>query len=281
MFRKPWNLWNWLLVLVALAVSVSAALAAQSRDADFKKLAAQIVAQRQAGKEENPELQERALGILDELAMAALNLQATGAPPSDLPDLSLANARLQGTAAGQERVGESYVIIQVGSGAASASAAVYALAANFSWSGPSAVRLYVPQSLPAGNAAQRSRGYKLAGRIDRLAFLDFFDEYLEVVAVNTGARVFVTVTGRTDDRKTGSFAAWRAVRGKVEAVWSSDLLEHSTYEVKDSALRIDYCAEPDEEKPALCKKMLRDRYVWNGGWMRTAQDDISPKTTSR
>ena len=85
------------------------------------------------------------------------------------------------------------------------------------------------------------------------------------------------VTGRTDDRKTGSFAAWRLVGSRLQALWSSELLEHSSYEAKDGVLRIDFCSENDEEKPSVCKKMTRERYAWNAGWIRLLQEDITPK----
>lgn len=264
-------------------------LIAQSREAEFKKLAQQIVAQRQASGDEKNAPQERALALLDEVAIAAMNTPQPTAAPSLYPYLGVVNSALGALRAEQMIIGESFQIVPVLIPATPQTAPVYAAAVNFSLSGPSAVRLYAPTAIASqpptpGSAApayDRWSNYKLAGRIDRFSHTDFFDEYLEVLPVNPAAGVFVTVTGRTDDRKTGAFTAWRIAGRELSVVWSSDLLEHSRYEAKDGELRIEYCAEADDDKPAVCKKMLRDRYIWRGSWTRTQQEDVTPKTMNQ
>jgi hypothetical protein len=254
---------------------------AQSREAEFRKLAEHIAALRQAGAEEDKELQQRALALLDEAAIAGLHSVPRTAAPHRLPNLDVVAERLQALMAEPSRIGEGYVPVQAGAESPQMSAPVYAVVVNFSLSGPSAVRLYEPQRLGGTGAQQRWSDFRLVAQIDRFTHPDFFDEYLEVVAMNPGAGVFVTVTGRTDSRKTGSFAAWRYAGKKLAQVWASDLLEHSSYESRDGVLRLDYCAEPDEEKPTVCRKMVRERYAWEGGWTRRTQEDITPKTAYR
>ncbi|MBI3404822.1 MAG: hypothetical protein HY046_05135 [Acidobacteria bacterium] len=248
----------------------------QDRDAEFKRLAAQIVAQRQAGKEEKPELQVQAMAILDLIVKAGM-----GNPSRDSAlqgaDLLKLNTRLEALASQPAPVGESYRALAI----REASPPLLALVANFGLSGPSAVRIYTPMFLTDSSTSATRTEFGVIGRIDRFVFPDYFDEYLEVVPVTPSAGVFVTVTGRTDDRKTGSFAAWRFDGNALQSVWSSDLLERSSYETKDGEFRVTYCSETDEDKPSVCKKMVRDHYTWSSGWQRVAQEDVTPKTPPR
>lgn len=245
-----------------LGVSVSP----QDTLGEFRKLAAEIAARRQASAEEKEPLQTRALELLDATAVAAFN-EASTAPQSRLPALNRVQEKLHALAGPEPRVGEDYQAVQLmteGDGVAP----VYGVAVNFGLSGPSAVRLYAPTEQVKAGAQQVWTGYRLAAKIDRFTHEDFFDEYLEVVPVNPSAAVFVTVTGRTDERKTGLFMAWRLEGRQLRNLWTSELLEHSAYEAKDGEFALEYCAEADESKPSVCKKLQRDRYVWSCGWTK-------------
>ena len=269
-----------LILAAALMISAGAWLHAQGREVEFRGLAQQIVAQRQAGGEEKAELLERALAIVDEVTIGGLNAVVPTAGPSRLPYMNVVIERMQALSAPEIRIGESYVAGLVGAESSPAGVPVYAGVVNFGLSGPSAVRLYAPVAVETVSGHERWTNYKLVGRIDRISHSDYFDEYLEVVAVNPGAAVFVTVTGRTDDRKTGIFMAWRYHGGQVHNVWTSDLLEHSTYEAKDGEFRVTYCSEADDDRPSVCKAKQTDRYHWAGAWTRRTADDTSPKTTA-
>ena len=251
------------LAIVALLLLVPAGAPAQSapssggKEAEFKRLAAQIAPERSLATEQGAGSQQEALSILDQFALEAL--QGEGEP-----DLKALNHRLAELVAQQPARGESYIVVRLGG-----SPALFALAANFGVSGPSAVRLY----------ARGSHGYELSARIDRFSQQDFFDDYLELVPVNN-APVFVTVTGRTDELATGMFAAWRFAGGRLENLWSSDLLPQSSYEARPDGLEITYCAETDEDQPSVCRGMARDRYVWDGvAWKPTGQTRLQPLHT--
>ena len=230
----------------------------QKAESEFKRLAAQLAELRLGGAEEGEKLQEQALAILDAIALETLNRRGE-------PDLASLNQRLAALVTQQPAVGEDYRVVRLGG-----TPAAYALVVNFSLGGPSAVRLY---------AAGEGR-YVLAARIDRLAQKDFFDEYLELVPVPGpvagGPIVFVTVTGRTDDLQTGSFMTWRFDGQRVQVVWSSEILQQSSYESRADGFRLTYCAETDEANPRTCRRMVRDLYVWDGAaWKRVEQTAIS------
>ncbi len=224
--------------------------AGQEPESTFRRLAEQLAQERLDGVEESEARQEQALGILDRIVLEALNV--TGAPKLD----SL-NQRLAGLITQQPLVGEGYRVVRL-----NGSPAVYALVVNFGLAGPSAVRIY-------RSAAGR---YALAARIDRFAQKDFFDEYLEVVPVAAPVVLFVTVTGRTDDLQTGAFTAWRLDGERLQALWSSEILQQSSYESDADGFRLTYCAQTDEDSPRVCRRMTRDRYVWDGAaWKRVEQ----------
>jgi hypothetical protein len=91
--------------------------------------------------------------------------------------------------------------------------------------------------------------------------------------------LFVTISGRTDDLQTGVFTAWKFDERKVVPVWTSDILEHSSYEVVPDGLQITYCAESDAEGP-LCRRMVRDRYLWqSAAWKRVESNPIPPSAS--
>ena len=238
--------------LRALPPNANERAQAQSAESEFARLALRLAQQRLAGAEENEKLQEQALAILDSMALGTLN--APGAP-----NLEALNQRLASLVTQQPSVGENYRVVRLGG-----PPAAYALAANFGLSGPSAVRLY-------GAAAGR---YALAARIDRFAQKDFFDEYLELVPVTAPVTLFITVTGRTDDLQTGAFTAWRFDGDRVRAEWSSDILQQSSYESLPDGFHITYCAQTDEDNPRVCRRMTRDRYVWDAAWKRVEQTPV-------
>lgn len=226
----------------------------QKPPSDFTRLAARLAQQRLGGAEESEKLQEQALGILDSLVLEVLD--AAGEP-----NLDRLNQRLAALAVQQPSVGENYRVLRLGG-----NLAAYALAANFGLGGPSAVRLYAPTA----------RRHALAARIDRFAQKDFFDEYLEVVPVSGSgsgpATIFVTVTGRTDELQTGAFTLWRLTPQGVQAVWTSDILQQSSYDSRPDGFQLTYCADTDEDRPRICRQMMRDRYVWDGvAWKRVEQ----------
>ncbi len=238
--------------LPALGGALAGRQAAQG-NTEFGRLAAQLSQARLGGAEDNEKLLDQALTILDGLALTALNASAT-------PDLDALNQRLASLATQEPPVGENYRVMRLG-----ATPAVYALAANFGLGGPSAVRLYSP-------AAGR---YVRSGRIDRFAQKDFFDENLELVLVQAPVVLFVTITGRTDDLQTGSFAAWLLDGDRLKLVWISDLLQQSTYESGGDGFRLTYCAQTAEENPRVCRRMVRDRFAWEGGaWKRAEQKAV-------
>lgn len=225
----------------------------QKPESEFARLAARLAQQRLGGADEGEKLQEQALAILDGLVLEALNTPQG-------PDLEALNKRLAAMAIQQPPVGEDYRVVRLGG-----QPAAYALVANFGLAGPSAVRLYTT----AGGR------HGLAARIDRFTRTDFFDEYLELVPVTAPLTLFVTVTGRTDELQTGSFTAWRLDGNRVTPVWSSDILPQSSYESRPDGFRLTYCAATDEDNPRICRRMTRDRYVWDGTtWKRVEQTNI-------
>ncbi len=201
------------------------------------------------------EAMEQALKILDRVAIASL-----AGNGQDL--LPVANQRLAGYVTRQPVAGEGYRLYRI-----KREPDVYALAANFGSSGPSAVRVYA-STAPAGPLG-------VAARIDRFSQKDYFDDYLELVGVDSRDAVFVTATGRTDELRSGWFAAWRFDGKGVAEMWSSELLPHSSYEAIPGGIAITYCADFDEANPAACRKMLRERHQWDGiAWKRVQQEEI-------
>ncbi len=150
---------------------------------------------------------------------------------------------------------------------------MFALAANFGSSGPSAARFYV----------RGPEKYGVAARIDPAVQPDYFDDYLQILPMPELARaadvICVTVTGRTDEFATGAFAAWRLTGDRLQEVWVTDLLPRSSYQARSNGLQLTYCAEPDEDHPGVCRRMTRERYIWDGAWRRVEQTDvpISPR----
>jgi len=245
-------------VILVLLLSMVAGLRAQvNSDAttEFKKLAVQLSTARLDGAEESEASQEMALGILDKSVIAILNGTA-------LPDLDAANRRLADLVSHVPPVGENYRLVRLGG-----NPVAYALVVNFGQIGPAAVRIY-------SNASGR---YALAARIDRFVEKDFFDSDIELIPVSTSDPVFVIVAGRTDDLATGMFTAWRFDGRRAVSLWTSDLLQQSSYEDDADGFHLTYCSEPDEDHPSVCHKMTRELYGLQAGeWKRLEAKDVIP-----
>ncbi len=232
-----------------------AAVPEDPRVTEFRQLAAQVAERRRTGADETEDLQEKALKLLDSIVLEQLNHTGT-------PDLTAINQRLSASLVRPGAVGESYELVRVG--VTTKPEISCALAVNFSMSGPSAIRFY-----PAS-----PQGYRLAARIDRWEFPDYFDDYLELVPIKVSDIVFVTVNGRTDELRTGTFAAWRFAEGRFNAVWTTDILERSAYEDRPDGFQLAYCSQTDEEHPRLCRRVMRERYQWDGmAWRRVEQQE--------
>jgi len=233
---------------------------ADTHAAEFKRRAAELVERRRSGLDESEEAQERVLKLLDSIVLEQLNRPGT-------PDLAAINQRLAESLAADGALGARYELVRLG--ATHTGIAHFALVVNFSLSGPSAVRYYPPSD----------QGYHLAARIDRWEFPEYFDEYLELVPIPASEVIFVTVNGRTDELRSGTFAAWRFREGRFSAVWTTDILERSSFELRPAGFQISYCSQTDEENPRMCRRMRRELYQWLGvQWRRVEQEEIgAPK----
>ncbi|MCL5289206.1 MAG: hypothetical protein M1453_14580 [Acidobacteria bacterium] len=230
------------------------------RVAEFKKLAAQLVERRRAGVDESEDMQEKTVKLVDALVLEQLNRPGPR-------DLAAINQHLAATLARPGAIGESYELVRLG---ATANGKVhFALVVNFSISGPSAIRYYPPSA----------QGYRLEGRIDRWEFPDYFDEYAELLPVSASDIIFVAVNGRTDELRTGTFSAWHFADGRFTAVWTTDILERSSYEMRSDGFHLSYCSQNDEQDPRLCRRIMNDRYQWDGFTWRRAehQESDAPK----
>jgi len=242
------------IVFIALAMSLHGQ-AKSDPSVEFKKLAAQLSAARLDNTEENAPLQEKALAVIDELALTALNRSSS---PNASPDLGAANQQLAELVSHVPSVGENYRLVRLGG------AGTYAIVANFGLGGPAAVRIY-------SNGIGR---YALAAKIDRFEQKDFLDSDIELIPMSTADSVFVVVAGRTDDLATGIFTAWRFDGTRAVPLWSSDLLQQSSYEADGDGFHITYCSDPDEDHPAVCPKMTRDTYrMQSGAWKNVESKD--------
>ena len=87
--------------------------------------------------------------------------------------------------------------------------------------------------------------------------------------------VFVTVSGRTDSLRTGAFMAWRFHQGRLDILWSSEILQQSSYEAGPNQFQVVYCAEPDDDRPRICRRMIRVRFAWQESrWQSVEQADV-------
>ena len=233
-------------LILGAAATVPAQTAAATQSADFTKLAGNLTADRASGTNESEATETQALEILDRAALEQLNAGAV--------NLEALNQHFATFVTHQPPIGESYRVLRL-----STDPATYALVANFGLSGPSAVRLY------SGTAGH----FALTARVDPFAQKDFFDDYIDLVPLAGPGGLFLTIAGRTDDLKTGVFTAWQFDGKRVAALWTSDILDESDYEVATDGLHLTYCGESDPNDFRVCKQMQRDRYAWeNGSWKR-------------
>jgi hypothetical protein len=73
------------------------------------------------------------------------------------------------------------------------------------------------------------------------------------------------------------FTAWRFDGRHAVPLWSSDLLQQSSYEADADGFHLTYCSEPDEDHPNLCRKMARELYRLQAGeWKRLETRDVIP-----
>jgi hypothetical protein len=222
---------------------------------EFKRLAAQLSEARFDGTPESEAAQEKALSYLDNLASIALG--STG-----VSDLDGINQKLSSLVSHDPPVGENYHLLRLGG-----SPATYALAANFGLGGPAAIRVYT-------GAGGR---FVLAAKIDHFVQPDFFDSDIELIPVSSSEPAFVIVAGRTDDLATGVFSAWRFDGRRAVMLWSSDLLEQSSYQADAKGFHLTYCSQPDDDHPGRCPKMARDLYrLETGEWRRIESTSLGP-----
>jgi hypothetical protein len=222
---------------------------------EFKRLAAQLSETRFDGTPESEATQEKALSYLDTLASVALG-------SSGAPDLDGINQRLASLVSHDPPVGENYHVWRLGG-----NPATYALAANFGLGGPAAVRVY------AGAGGR----FALAAKIDHFVQSDFFDSDIELIPVSPSEPAFVVVAGRTDDLATGLFSAWRFDGRRAVMLWSSDLLQQSSYQADANGFHLTYCSQPDDDHPGRCPKMARDLYRLDAGeWKRIESTSLGP-----
>jgi hypothetical protein len=245
------------IVFIALAMNIHGQVK-NNPTVEFGKLAAQLSAARLDNTEENAPLQEKALAVIDEIALSALNRSSS---PNASPELDGANQKLGELVSHVPPVGENYRLVRLGG------AGAYAVVANFGLGGPAAVRIY-------SNGSGR---YALTAKIDRFEQKDFLDSDIELIPMSMTEPVFVIVAGRTDDLSTGIFTAWRFDGTRAVPLWSSDLLQQSSYEADGDRFHITYCAEPDEDHPAICPKMTRETYrMQSGAWKNVETKDLGP-----
>jgi hypothetical protein len=243
------------IVMIGAAPSALRAAAQTGGDsaAEFKRISAQLSAARLSGGDENSEQMEKALAFLDSIALSVLNV-------SSEPNLEGANRGLAGLVSHTPPVGENYRLAKLGG-----APAVYAMVVNFGLGGPAAVRIY------AGGAGH----YALAARIDHSIQKDFFDSDVELTPVSSSDAVFVTISGRSDDLSTGMFSAWQFDGHRLIALWTSDLLQQSTYEADEAGFHLAYCSSVDEDRPSQCLKMSRDLYRFDAGtWKRVETSEL-------
>jgi hypothetical protein len=240
----------WTAFVIIGANPIASRLVAQSGDdaaSEFKRISQELSVTRLGGGAESGPQMEIALAYLDSIALSALSSSAN-------PNLDEVNRGLMGLVSRMPPVGENYRLVRLGG-----TPGVYAMVINFGQGGPAAVRIY------GGSPGH----YALAAKIDRFVQKDFFDSDIELVPVSKTEPLFVTISGRTDDLSTGLFAAWRFDGNQLISLWTSDLLQESSYEADDGGFHLAYCSRVDEDRPSQCLKMSRDLYRFQDGeWKR-------------
>jgi len=223
---------------------------------EFNRLIAELSAARRSGSAENQMEQQKALSSLDDLVSSLL-------AGSAVPDLENINQHLASLKSDAQSVGENYRLVHL-----DGNSNTFALVVNFGLSGPAAIRIYT----------RASNRYSLAAGIDRYSQKEFLDSDVELLPVSSPESIFVTISGRTDDRATGLFAAWRFDGRQITPLWNSDLLQFSSYEADGRDFLLTYCADPDDDHPEQCPRMVQDTYRWQeGNWKRTRSAMLGPR----
>jgi hypothetical protein len=249
----------WFVVLSASFVGAKSQSAKPTPSEIEKQFAGIVAALADAQLDDAPtieKLEQSALKLLDTEVVSAL-------PVATQPALDALNARLAKFMSREAGLGESYRVIPLGG-----QPATYALLANFGLGSPSAIRLYTEQGGPSH--------FVLAARIDRSTQEDFLDDSLELVPIASPGVVFMTVAGRTDAEQTGVFIAWQFDDPqRLKQIWTSDLVEQSSYQVDLSGFQLTYCNIPDQNKPGQCRGMVRDRYrLQDGQWRKVESTPV-------
>ncbi len=190
-------------------------------------------------------LLEKAAGILDSAVIGGL--AETGDSVVDQ-----INQRLAKFVSHESGIGERYHLMSL-----SAQPRLYALVADFGLGAPSAIRLYAQKN--------NEKRYTLVARVDRFTQQDFLDDSLELISIAKAPVIFVTVAGRTDDLRTGVFTAWQFDDKGLKQLWTSDMVQQSSYQGNSAGFQLTYCRNPDETNPRICNAMVRESYRWQDG----------------
>jgi hypothetical protein len=210
------------------------------------------VADREAEAEESPQKLEAALSILDEAVLPALN-------SGGVADLEALNQALRDYAAPDSPLAEEYSVQPFPAGSE-----LYVLAANFSPIGPAALRFY----------ARREGRFVLVSSLSRFTDSRLDDSFIRFVPIpGVSETVFLTVSGRTDRWRTGTFAVWRLREGAFSLLWEKETLTLTDYHWDDQRFILDYCAETDEQKASICRRAAHEVYTWTDNrWQ-----EVSPR----
>ncbi|HLW97739.1 MAG TPA: hypothetical protein VKR82_03765 [Candidatus Acidoferrales bacterium] len=201
-------------------------------------------------------LLEKAAGILDSAVIGGLAETADS-------QVDQINQRLAKFVSHESGIGERYRLMSL-----SAQPRLYALVADFGLGAPSAIRLYAQKN--------NEKRYTLVARVDRFTQQDFLDDSLELVPIARAPVVFVTVAGRTDDLRTGVFTAWQFDEKGLTQLWTSDMVQQSSYQGNSAGFQLTYCRDPDETNPRICNAMIRESYRWQDGkWSKVDSVPVS------
>jgi len=208
---------------------------------EFRQRSAAVVADREAEVEESSVKLEAALSILDGVVLAGLNSGQT----SDLAGL---NQTLREYLAAGSPLAEEYSLQPF-----QATPGLFVLTANFSPIGPGALRFY----------ARHAGNFRLVSSLTRFADSRLDDSFIRFVPIpEAWQAVFLTVSGRTDRWRTGTFAVWRLSEGGFSLLWEREALPLSEYRWQGNRFILDYCAETDEQKASVCRRPAHEVYAW-------------------
>lgn len=243
-FRERFRCGATVTVAFAASLSVPHLLVAQDRATsveEFRQSWRAVVADREAEVEESSVKLEAALSLLDGVVLVALN----GGQTRDLASL---NQTLHEYATTDSALAEEYSIQPF-----AASPGLFVLTVNFSSIGPSALRFY----------ARNAGSFRLVSSLTQFTDSRFDDSFVRFVPIpEAWQAVFLTVSGRTDRWKTGTFAVWRLSESGFSLVWEREELPLSEYRWQGNRFVLDYCAETDEQKASICRRPAHEVYAW-------------------